>query len=372
MLFRSLGVNDTPQDFYISPDGTKLYVLYASSSVGSKILNYTLSTPWEIDSLTSPTTHIVTQDILCSAIYFKTDGTKVYIASPSFSRIYEKTLSTAWNLATTGSVSSFGTALFDQDFKISKDGKRLYILTTSGDSVRYYDLSTPWSISTAIRNTKNNFNVSAYDLSPSGLYVDEDRNLIYFIGTTNNVLYQFGTHANKLIQYSGSNSCNTLNLKIDNSGSYFYVNGLNSNNTNFIRPNINDGKWHNITLVNDLSTNIKKINNVDIAVNNNLVNVYVDGALVNKTSQIWTKIDVQNLLFFPEPSQYDCNFDEICVWNKALSAEEVNKVYKISRTYYGDRPKKYVEHKFNSLNIGYPKHVFSSRVDGIKIGRAHV
>jgi hypothetical protein len=363
-----LGVSDAPRDLHISADGTKLYVLYSSSSVGSKILNYTLTSSWEIDSLSSPTTHIVTEDRLCSGIYFKPDGTKVYLCSFNTSpapAVYEKTLSTPWDLTTTGSTTTLLTGFQYQSIRFSKDGKRMYLLSSASDVLRYYNLSTAWSISTAVRDTKNEMAIGAYDSNPLGLYVDEDKNTLYIGGNNTNKIYQFGLHANKLIEYSGSISSNVLNLKIDNSGSYFYVNGLNSYNTNFIRPNINDGKWHNVVLVNDLYTTIKKINASDVAVNNNIVNVYVDGALVNKTVQLWTKIDIQKILFFPEPSQYDCSFDEIYVWDKVLTLEEINKIFNISKIYYGDRPKKYVEHKFNNTNIIKPRHVFSSRVDSI-------
>lgn len=371
----SLSVSFGIRDLYFTKDGKKLYIAASNNttSVGNygKILYYSLATPWDISliDMTSPTSeHVVTEDYGSNGLYFKPDGTRVYISAIGTDSIYQKTLSTPWDLTTTGSVVTLPVSFLEpQSINFSSDGKRLYVISNASDSVFYYDLSVAWDISSAILNTKNILNVSQYEGTSTGLFVDDSRNILYAIGTTNDRVIQFGLNANKLIEYSGSISDNILNLKIDNSGSYFYINGSEAYNAYYIKPNINDGKWHNVTLVSDLSTTIKKIRNSSdtFSINNTITKIYVDGALVTRTTQIYKKLDISKLLFFPEPSQYDCSFDEITIWNRALSENQINDLFQETKTYYGSRPKKYVEHKFKNSSIPSPIHVFSSRVDNI-------
>ena len=174
-----------PQGIYFKPDGTKVYVL---GNTNDTVFQYTLSTAWDLStaSYDNKSFSISSQGTFPYGLAFKTDGTKMYRSDYLNDAIYQYSLSTAWDISTASydskslSISSqegTNTSLF---FK--SDGTSLYILGQTNDTVFQYTLSTAWDVSTGSYASKS-FNVSSQITTPTGLYFKGDGSEMYAIGS---------------------------------------------------------------------------------------------------------------------------------------------------------------------------------------------
>lgn len=262
----SISVQDSGQrNLTFKPDGTKMYVAGAGND---RIYEYSLSTPWDVNTISyvgffshaflttalpslafdstgsllyvaggsdlfrinlstawdrstayyQPfSTECISVQLTAnpSGIYFKPDGTRLYIADPTGDAIHEFTLSTPFELTTTSflrslSVIAQGTGVQDVFFR--DDGLKMYVLEALGDTVDEYNLSTAWDISTA--SYLQEFDITAQDSSPTGIFFRADGTKLYAAGTENDSIYEYNlstawdvtsaTHANTY-SVAGSN-----------------------------------------------------------------------------------------------------------------------------------------------------------------------
>lgn len=173
---------------YIKPDGTKMYV---SDIDTDKVYQYSLSTAWDASTATYDSKSISTlsQHGYPNGIYFKSDGTKFYMIDSATS-VYQYSLSTAWDVSTASYDSvSYN---YDNDVNISgrdiffkSDGLRMYLLGTGNYDILSYTLSTAWDLSTAsFDGTSACLDITnTVDAFPTGLYISDDGYALFIIGT---------------------------------------------------------------------------------------------------------------------------------------------------------------------------------------------
>ena len=193
--------------------GQNAYMLDQSSGI---IYQYLLSTAYVLSSgsYQSKTFDVSSQQSDPRNLFFKSDGTKLYVIGTTGQAIYQYSLSTAWDISTASydsktfsasSQSNGTTGLF-----IKPDGSKLYIVAYSNDAVYQYSLSTAWDISTASYDSVS-LSVSSQDNTPRDITFNDDGTVLYMCGTGNNALYQYNlTSAYDLS--SASYSSNTLSL----------------------------------------------------------------------------------------------------------------------------------------------------------------
>ena len=171
----------------ISDDGTKFYVI---SQYLNYIYQFALSTPYDI------TTASYTQSGAMggsrshgTGFTFSNGGTKVYVTDYSNRVIDEYTLSTAWNIATISYVAtlSSGSETSPQGCGMKPDGTKLYVVGNVLDSVQEYTLSTPYSISTA--TLTNTYLLTAQGINPTDVTFLPDGTKMYVL--ISSVLYQY-------------------------------------------------------------------------------------------------------------------------------------------------------------------------------------
>lgn len=181
-----------PVGLFFKPDGTKMYV---AGSNGDDVNEYTLSTAWDISSATyAQNFSVAAQDILPVGIFFKPDGFKMYVLGRSGDDVNEYDLSTAWDISTAvflqnSSVASQETQPFGLFF--NPDGTRMFIVGYTGDDVNEYTLSTAWDTSTL--SFVQNFSVLSQDNAPSGLFFKSDGSKMYIVGSGTDTIYQYST-----------------------------------------------------------------------------------------------------------------------------------------------------------------------------------
>ncbi len=189
----SVAAQDTaPSGIFFKPDGTKMYV---TGTTGGDVNEYDLSTAWDISTASYlQNFSVAAQETTPSGMFFKPDGTKMYVIGTSGDDVNEYDLSTAWDITTASYLQNFSVAAQETSptgIFFKPDGTKMYVIGTSGDDVNEYDLSTAWDITTA--SYLQNFSVAAQETSPSGIFFKPDGTKMYVIGTTGDAVWQYST-----------------------------------------------------------------------------------------------------------------------------------------------------------------------------------
>ena len=73
------------------------------------------------------------------------------------------------------------------------DGTKVYIVGSDSDKIYQYSLSTAWDISTASYDNKS-FSVGSQDISPTGLFFRPDGTKVYIVGAASDKIHQYSTN----------------------------------------------------------------------------------------------------------------------------------------------------------------------------------
>lgn len=187
----STAAQDTASgDIYFKSDGLAFYLI---GDTNNAIFQYTLGTAWDITtaSYASKTFSVATQDTNPSGIWFKPDGTEMYVVGYVTDTVYKYTLSTAWDVSTASYAGvSFSVAAEETlpvSLTISDDGLHMYVLGSSGDDINHYELSTAWDITTA--SFIGDFYIGFQETNPSAIYMNS--NFVWVAGSTFDTIFQY-------------------------------------------------------------------------------------------------------------------------------------------------------------------------------------
>jgi sugar lactone lactonase YvrE len=180
-----------PSGVFFKPDGTKMYLVGDSNN---RIYQYSLSTAWDLSTLSYDSVSILSQDTAPQGVFFKPDGTKMYLAGLGSGNIYQYSLSTGWDLST----ASYDSVLLNitpdavgvTGIFFKPDGEKMYLVGFTNDNVYQYSLSTGWDLSTASYDSVF-FDISSEDTSPSGVFFKPDGTKMYISGDSNNRIFQY-------------------------------------------------------------------------------------------------------------------------------------------------------------------------------------
>ena len=185
----------TPFGIFFKPDGTKMYVVGISND---RVYQYTLSTAWALNtaSYDSVSFSVSTQDIIPAGIFFKPDGTKMYMCGQGNDTVYQYTLSTAWAV-NTASYDSVSFSVNSQmpvpgAFTFKPDGTKMYVGCASNKFVYEYNLSTAWALNTASYSS-NSLYIGDEVLQPRGIFFKPDGTKMYATGPLTDAVWQYST-----------------------------------------------------------------------------------------------------------------------------------------------------------------------------------
>lgn len=227
------------RDIFFKPDGTRIYVQGADAAA---ILQLDLAIAWDLDSVIYSTNPVNYKNLFVinslfsttEGIWFKPDGTKLYIVSQTApASIYAFDLSTPWDINTinyTGenlSVNGLTGEASTQGIVINTDGTKIYIVGTAGtDRIYQFELLTPWDLS-SVGGTIVTYDISGQDTSNLGLYITDDGLTIFVVGARNDYVYKYiMSSAWDLTTASYSGTALTLSgLSSSPAGIFFSSNG---------------------------------------------------------------------------------------------------------------------------------------------------
>ena len=184
----------TPNALFFKPDGTKMYVL---GQQGDDVNEYSLSTAWNVTTASiSATGSVAAQETTPYGLFFRDDGTKMYVSGQSGEDVNEYNLSTAWDVSTlvfvqNKSVSS--ETSYPQAVSFKADGTKMFILGQVEDAVFEYDLSTAWNVTTAVYS--KTFSVASQATDPTGMFFKPDGTELYVVDQGNDTVYQYNVGA---------------------------------------------------------------------------------------------------------------------------------------------------------------------------------
>jgi len=172
---------NTPTGVFFKPDGTKMYIIGTSSV---RVVEYNLSTAWDVSTASFVQRFFVgSQESSPRGLSFNSDGTKMYIIGPNSRAAHEYNLSTAWDVSTAVFLQSFSVAAQDtapRGMFFKPDGLKMYVVGAIGDDVNEYNLSTAWDVSTA--SFVQRFYVGPQESIPYGVFFKPDGLKMYVVG----------------------------------------------------------------------------------------------------------------------------------------------------------------------------------------------
>jgi DNA-binding beta-propeller fold protein YncE len=222
-----------PNSVWIKYDGLKMYVVGVT---GDDINEYSLSTAWDITTASfTAATSVASQETAPHGLFFRSDGTKMYLVGSASDSVHEYDLSTAWDSTTISLVRSQSVSSQDtgpQDVWFNTDGTKMFILGYTGSDVNEYSLSTAWDVST-ISYTRN-FSVSAQASGPRGMFMNPDGTKMWITENTSDEVHEYdlttgfdlSTASYNNVQFSvTTEESSPYGLYFKNDGSKMYIIG---------------------------------------------------------------------------------------------------------------------------------------------------
>ena len=226
-----------PNGIFFKPDGTKMYISDATSDV---IRQYSLTTAWDITTASEGTTKdISAQESSTAEVFFKSDGTKMFVLGFDNNKVFEYDLSTAWDSST----ASYNNVSFDfssqetsaRGLCFDPTGTKMYLSGQLSDAVNQYGLSSAWDVSSA--SFTQSFSVTSQDTNPSGIFFTPDGTRMIICGNTGDNIYQYSltsgfdistaSYDNVSFSVSGQ-MAGTQGLFFKSDGTKMYVIGFNN------------------------------------------------------------------------------------------------------------------------------------------------
>ena len=190
-----------PRAFCFSSDGKYLYI---AGTTWDAISMFTLSTPYDIQGSTitrgygsSIFNNIQSgpAETYIRGFAMKPDGTRIFACGYGNDRVYQWNLSTAFDL-TTCSYDSYGSLNYagnpvprGVDFK--PDGTKMYVIDSTQDRIYEVSLSNAWDVTSGTLSNTASFSISSQESNPTGIRFRPDGRSFYLLGETGNDLNEY-------------------------------------------------------------------------------------------------------------------------------------------------------------------------------------
>ena len=191
-------------DVWFKPDGT---IMYVSDNNTSAIYQYTLSTAYDLStaSYASKSLSVSSQGLYVRGMAINDDGTKFYAYSDNSSTIYQYNATTAYDISTASYASKSFNPSSDAPaptggISFNSDGTELFVGGASADAIYKFDLSTAYDISTASYSGVS-FTVGNSILTPHCVRFGNSGAKMFVIDSTNDTIYQYSSASAASITY---------------------------------------------------------------------------------------------------------------------------------------------------------------------------
>jgi DNA-binding beta-propeller fold protein YncE len=180
----------SPQGLYFKPDGTKMYTIGMS---GNAVDEYDLGTQWDVSTAVwLQEFSVAAKEVDPTGIFLKPDGTKMYTVGFDGDTVDEYDLGTQWDVTTAVYLQEFSVAVRESipmDLFFKHDGTKMYVVGSNDDAVIEYDLGTQWDVSTAVY--LHEFSVAVKETIPTGVFFKPDGTKMYTVGVDGDTVDEY-------------------------------------------------------------------------------------------------------------------------------------------------------------------------------------
>jgi hypothetical protein len=201
------------RDIYFKPDGLAVFI---TGTATNKVFKYTLGTAWDISTAVDASQEfdISGKTATVRSLVFSSDGAEMYTVGNTNDNVDQWTLATPWDVSTAS--TTYTKDISGQDGEpnglyFKSDGTIMYLGGNANDTVYQYPLSTAWDLSTAV--FKAQLYVPTQVNNVGGVSLNSDGLIMHVCDVGNGKIYQYNLLAETVftesqlqdIQYAQSN-----------------------------------------------------------------------------------------------------------------------------------------------------------------------
>lgn len=206
-----------PRSVVFNNDGSALYICGPSSSSAHQ---YTLSTPYDLStgSYASKTINLSSQELYPCGLIFNNDGSSMYVVGSQNDTVYQYTLSTPFDLSTASYASKSLDGSSEQSsstgLAFNSDGTKIFIIGETPTKIFQYTLSSAYDASTG------SYDSISYTYSEGSV----PRDIVW--GNSGNKFYIPDSGPDDIYQYSaGGGASSSVNAGLALSATQLLLNG---------------------------------------------------------------------------------------------------------------------------------------------------
>lgn len=229
---------------YFKPDGTKMFIV---GTTGDDVTEYTLSTPWDVATAVAELTTLAIGDTSPQDVFINSAGTMLYTTGATNGSVRQFALLPEWSVNGAAFVQEFvvsGQDATPTGIEFTPDMTQMFICGSTTDTIYSYALSVAGDISTATFVTS--FFVQTQDSGPQGIQFNADGTVLYLLGSTGDDINQYNLSTpydiSTAVHYGRSRSlagaeATPTGLYIDFGNGRAYINGSSSDTVREIVTN---------------------------------------------------------------------------------------------------------------------------------------
>ncbi len=178
------------------PDGTIMYVTNRekdTTSTTDSVIQYSLSTPFDINTATKTSSTPLTNIDKPHSIKFKPDGKVMYVIDNAELSVRQYNLTTAWDTST---------LQYDDDFNVSDenqlrslafktDGTKMYVTGNQTEVIQQFTLSTPWDVKTATKDSTQSSALTSKESNPRSIQFHSSGTIFYIGGNGSDSIHKY-------------------------------------------------------------------------------------------------------------------------------------------------------------------------------------
>ena len=312
---------------YINNNGTRLYIFSKQNRV---IRSYTMS-PWNISTAIYDNKQgsAYNEDTNPTSFNFNNNGTKVYMAGRTTDKIHQYSLSTAWDISTMTydsiylDISSYDTSIYSIQF--NEIGDKLMMVGVDNDKIYLLNLLTPYDLSTAINNS--DYSLSTQISSPYGFSIPKNGENVYVQDGLTHIIYQYILGKSNFTVTANNNitSLNLIDFNITLDGINYDDNSTSSVITELLP---NSTTLHNIT-INKYGYYSQTFTNYNVSENLE-VSLYPDHTELTVTATNYLSNSINNFTAYAESFNSSNTSFKLTTSGTAVLWLKWNETYNIS------------------------------------------
>ncbi|SNS93446.1 Por secretion system C-terminal sorting domain-containing protein [Ekhidna lutea] len=181
--------DDSPLALAFNDTGSRLFI---AGGVSESILEYTLSTPYDVTSGFSYSNNSldVSAQGYPNGLAFSTDGMKLFTTSASTDQVSQFSLTSAYNISS-GATLDGSYSVLDQEntpngIAFSESGTKMVIMGSSTQAsqkyVHNYHLENAFDITSGVTPYENPVNINAYEFGPTDIAFSKNGARMFIVG----------------------------------------------------------------------------------------------------------------------------------------------------------------------------------------------